>query len=299
MAVFVQVPEVATTVVFRRTPEGDSDLIVTGPRTRGRYHPLRLPTTCVRVPVRPSRVRAALGVSPERLVNRAVRLTDLWGGAAVDLAGELAAFAPSRWIDVDRLAQPRDAFPDRLRPHSLPGHLPQPPADDPALERVAAIRARISAELERRGGAQDGGEPKRRSGLRDGGELVEFAIGELTGTTARLGEVAARAGVSERRLRTLFTRDVGLSPKHVARIGRLRTVLTLAGTRGWAAVADDAGFFDQAHMISDFRALMGVPPAAYLNGRTPGPTPCVPLSAGPDVGFDLRAQPLTQVAVVG
>ena len=247
MAVFVQVPEVTTSVVLRITADGRSDLIVTGPRTRGRYHPLRVPTTCVRVPVRPSRVRAALGVSPERLVNRAVRLSDLWGSAATDLAAELASLAPSRWVDVD--------------------HFPAPPpaADGPTSEQVAAVRSRITAELDRRGAG------------RTGGELVEFAIGELTGA-ARLGEVAARAGVSERRLRTLFSRDVGLSPKHVARISRLRTVLSLAGTREWAAVADDAGFFDQAHMISDFRTLMGVPPAAFLSGRLPGPTPCVPLA---------------------
>lgn len=127
------------------------------------------------------------------------------------------------------------------------------------------MRARITAELE------------QRSAGRGGNELVEFALGELTGA-ARLGEVATRAGVSERRLRTLFSRDVGLSPKHVARISRLRTVLSLAGTREWAAVADDAGFFDRAHMISDFRDLMGVPPAAYLSGRRPGPAPCLPLS---------------------
>src|SRR5690349_19229062 len=126
MAVFVQVPEVATNVVFRVAADGGSDLVVTGPRTRGRYHPVRVPLTCVRVPVRPSRVRAALGVSPELLVDRAIRLTDLWGSAAADLAAELAALAPSQWVDVDRdLAG--------LAPPALP------PVDGPAAERVAAV----------------------------------------------------------------------------------------------------------------------------------------------------------------
>jgi AraC-like DNA-binding protein len=64
----------------------------------------------------------------------------------------------------------------------------------------------------------------------------------------------------------------------VARIRRLRTVLALAGQQEWAAVAEDAGFFDQAHMISDFRALMGVSPGAYVQGHRPAVTPCTQLS---------------------
>jgi AraC-like DNA-binding protein len=93
-------------------------------------------------------------------------------------------------------------------------------------------------------------------------------------------------------LRNLFGREVGLSPKHFARIGRVRRVLSLAGQRRWATVAEDAGFFDQAHMISDFRAFMGVSPEAYLAGRLPAVTPCLRLTrtlsgvvAGPAQAF--------------
>lgn len=106
------------------------------------------------------------------------------------------------------------------------------------------------------------------------GSLVEAATREL-GSGARLAEVADRLGVSERHLRNVFGREVGLSPKHFARIDRVRRVLSLAGQRRWATVAEDAGFFDQAHMISDFRAFMGVSPAAYLAGRLPTVTPCL------------------------
>jgi AraC-like DNA-binding protein len=107
--------------------------------------------------------------------------------------------------------------------------------------------------------------------------LVTAAARELA-TAARLADVADRLGVSERHLRNLFAREIGLSPKHFARIGRVRRVLALAGHRGWATVAEDAGFFDQAHMISDFRAFMGVTPAAYLSGRLPAATPCLRLT---------------------
>ena len=111
-----------------------------------------------------------------------------------------------------------------------------------------------------------------------GNPLLSAAARELTSSAARLFDVAGRVGVSERHLRNLFAREVGLSPKHFARISRLRKVLALAGRRQWSAVAEDAGFFDQAHMISDFRALMGVSPTAFLSGRLPAATPCTTLT---------------------
>jgi AraC-like DNA-binding protein len=104
--------------------------------------------------------------------------------------------------------------------------------------------------------------------------LLDAAMRKMIRPGARLSEVADRLGVSERHLRNLFARDVGLSPKHYARISRVRTVLELAGRRPWAEVADRAGFFDQAHMIGDFRSMMGVSPGAFLAGRLPAVTPC-------------------------
>jgi AraC-like DNA-binding protein len=92
---------------------------------------------------------------------------------------------------------------------------------------------------------------------------------------ARLSTLAGHLGLSDRHLRTVFARDVGLSPKQFARIVRLRHVLSRFGGDRWARLADEAGYFDQAHMIGDFRALMGVTPAAYAAGKLPTPTPCV------------------------
>ena len=61
--------------------------------------------------------------------------------------------------------------------------------------------------------------------------LLPTAMRELTASSARLADVAGRVGVSERHLRNVFAREVGLSPRHFARISRLRKVLALAGRR--------------------------------------------------------------------
>lgn len=212
----VELPDAATALVFRTTVGGHSDVVVVGPRTRGNYRPSRDVPTCVRMPLPPGLVRAALGVPADRLVDRSVRLADLWGPAGDRLTAQLVA----------------------------------------AGDDTERIRSRLAAAV--------GGPPNR---------LVASAVRDLA-AGAPVADVAARAGVGERRLRDLFSREVGLSPKHTARIARLRTVLDQAGRRPWAEVAGNAGFYDQAHMISDFRALMGVSPAAYLSGRLPAATPC-------------------------
>jgi AraC-like DNA-binding protein len=80
---------------------------------------------------------------------------------------------------------------------------------------------------------------------------------------ARVSAVAQRVGVSERHLRRMFRDTVGLSPKAYVRVRRLRRALALArrsGSQPWTRVAVDAGYFDQAHMVAEFRDLTGRSP---------------------------------------
>ncbi len=74
-------------------------------------------------------------------------------------------------------------------------------------------------------------------------------------------------GYSERHLRTRFQQTVGLSPKRLARILRVKRTLRLAeqdDTPHWSALALANGFHDQAHLIRDFHALLGASPTTYL-----------------------------------
>jgi AraC-like DNA-binding protein len=83
----------------------------------------------------------------------------------------------------------------------------------------------------------------------------------------RVDQVAALAGTSTRSLQRAFAGYVGVSPKAVLARYRLQDAAALidAGeVDDLAALAADLGWFDQAHFSRDFRAVVGVPPSAYL-----------------------------------
>lgn len=90
----------------------------------------------------------------------------------------------------------------------------------------------------------------------------------------RVHAVARDLRVGERQLRQLFREEIGISPKRYARIARIRHAVARAGTAGWARVAVETGFYDQAHLASEFRKLLGVSPSAFLAGDLPLDATC-------------------------
>ena len=82
----------------------------------------------------------------------------------------------------------------------------------------------------------------------------------------RVDELAERHAMSPRTLQRLFRRYVGVSPKWVLQRYRLHEAAEriAEGRDGdWAATALELGYFDQAHFIRDFKALVGASPARY------------------------------------
>ncbi|KUO20999.1 helix-turn-helix domain-containing protein [Streptomyces dysideae] len=82
----------------------------------------------------------------------------------------------------------------------------------------------------------------------------------------RVGDFARTAGLSVRALQRLFASYVGVSPKWVILRYRIHEALEHAGTHhdtDWATLAADLGYADQAHLVRDFTATVGVPPTAY------------------------------------
>ncbi|MFZ0386840.1 MAG: AraC family transcriptional regulator [Solirubrobacteraceae bacterium] len=87
---------------------------------------------------------------------------------------------------------------------------------------------------------------------------------------ARVADIAGAHGVSVRTVQRLFSEYVGIGPKWVLQRYRLHEALAQlhAGPdTDWARFALGLGYYDQAHFIRDFRALVGRTPAQYKRER--------------------------------
>jgi len=85
-----------------------------------------------------------------------------------------------------------------------------------------------------------------------------------------LREIAATVGVGERRLQQLFHLHVGMSPRTASRLARMHAclrVLRLQPRPAWADLAAGGGFYDQSHLVNEFRSICGMTPGELL-GRT-------------------------------
>lgn len=81
-----------------------------------------------------------------------------------------------------------------------------------------------------------------------------------------VGQAADWFGASSRTLQRLFHVHVGVSPKWMLRRFRLKEAAATidSGTpQSMADLAQQLGYYDQAHLIRDFRAMVGQPPNAY------------------------------------
>lgn len=93
--------------------------------------------------------------------------------------------------------------------------------------------------------------------------------------SGNVNEVADDLGVSERHLRRVFRESVGVSPKAFAKLTRFHRALRAARKHphaGWASIASAAGYYDQAHLIADFRAIAGATPQVLLGELGVAPT---------------------------
>lgn len=85
-------------------------------------------------------------------------------------------------------------------------------------------------------------------------------------------ELAQASGIGRKRLSGLFRRQIGLTPKALARVLRFKSAINLlTGVERvpWVELAAHCGYYDQAHLIRDFRAFSGYAPGEFLRHARP------------------------------
>lgn len=87
----------------------------------------------------------------------------------------------------------------------------------------------------------------------------------------RVTDLAGEVGWSRRHLGERFRAELGLAPKQAARVLRFERAgrLLRGGRRDLASVAADCGFYDQAHLSNEWRALAGCTPGRWIAEELP------------------------------
>jgi AraC-like DNA-binding protein len=97
-------------------------------------------------------------------------------------------------------------------------------------------------------------------------------LAETTPGLTQVEQLAEGSGMGVRSLQQLFSEYVGVSPKWTIRRFRLHEAadrLANGHEPDLSALAQELGYFDQAHFTSDFRKLVGESPARYRERARP------------------------------
>lgn len=102
---------------------------------------------------------------------------------------------------------------------------------------------------------------------------IAFAVNEMTHrpdsiSIARMNE---KIGYSQKHFTEMFRKNVGVTPKSYLKVMRFqKAVRTIdsSATIEWDMIAQECGFYDQAHFINDFKHFSGFTPEQYSKIHT-------------------------------
>lgn len=133
-------------------------------------------------------------------------------------------------------------------------------------ERVTALDTYLLDVLTAGGGGDRGGD-RTAAPAAQAMDLADLVRHDRS--MRRVDRLSEAAGLSPRSLQRLFGAYVGVGPKWVILRYRIHEALERAEAGGpsgavdWPALAAELGYSDQAHLVRDFTATVGVPPTAY------------------------------------
>ncbi len=97
----------------------------------------------------------------------------------------------------------------------------------------------------------------------------EFAVGMILSRDGQItvDQLSRATRIGHRQLERKFKKKIGISPKLLCRILRFRNLFTEISNHpdeSWASIAYGGGYYDQAHMIHDFKSFTGLSPSAFV-----------------------------------
>jgi AraC-like DNA-binding protein len=102
---------------------------------------------------------------------------------------------------------------------------------------------------------------------------IDSSLQPLTGLIQRergaisVESLSRASGLTRQHLARKFRQRIGVSPKQFCRFTRFHTLLNHAyfhPSADWAALAAEYGYFDQAHLIAEFKEFTGLTPTQFF-----------------------------------
>lgn len=89
-------------------------------------------------------------------------------------------------------------------------------------------------------------------------------------------DITQKTGYSQQHFNRLLGKFAGVNAKNIQKIFRLNQAMQVMQATGnqsnLTEIAHDAGYYDQAHFIHDFREMTGMAPGEYIQIKNPGPS---------------------------
>jgi AraC-like DNA-binding protein len=126
--------------------------------------------------------------------------------------------------------------------------------------QVAGLRDALVSRLERQHDGDSLADTTSRLIVRHRGQIS-------------IAGIARQQGVSRQQMARRFSAAIGMTPKLFARVTRFQTLvhaLLSSDVSHWVSVAPALGFYDQAHMINEFRGFAGAPPTVFFQPHGDG-----------------------------
>ena len=95
----------------------------------------------------------------------------------------------------------------------------------------------------------------------------QLQMNVLTPTTTSIADIAAASGYSQRRVEQKFKELIGLAPKEIQRILKLRWLVddlsNFTGSETLSSMAYRHGFYDQSHFIRSYQHILSDVPSSF------------------------------------
>ncbi len=106
-------------------------------------------------------------------------------------------------------------------------------------------------------------------------KVVDNALKEVkeNSSPALIKSFCEKENISNKHLITLFNKKVGLSPKILQRLNKFTKVIYAVQNRkqfNWTQLAYEFNYYDQAHLINEFKSFSGISPKEYCRNKISG-----------------------------